>query len=71
MKYANIENTEIGDIVSVPINGEMFHDEQFCLDYEVVIALKCKLKREDQVVGVGQEPMLEYLPFVDGMALKK
>lgn len=71
MKWATRENTEIGDTVLVPIHGEMWHDEQICLEYEVVVALRTKIKPDGQIVGEGQEPLPEYLPFVDGMALVK
>ncbi len=69
--FATPKNTKIGEIVGVPLNNESGHDEQFCLDYEVVLALRTKIKPEEQVVGVGQEPLPEYLPFTNEIAYKK
>lgn len=73
MNYANKNNTKIGDIVRVPLNGEIesMHDEIFMLDYEVVLALRAKTKPEEQMVATGQEPLPEWLPFIDGMAIKQ
>lgn len=71
MTWASPENTKIGESVLVPIQGEFMSDEQICLEYEVVLALRCKVKPEDQIVGTGQPALPEYLPFNDQMAFKK
>lgn len=68
MKFVNKNNVKVGDTVLVPINGEMFHDEQICLEYEVVMALHTRIKPEDQIVGDGQDPLPEWLPLIDGIA---
>lgn len=70
MRFATRKNTKLGDIVRVPLNGEEFYEEQFTLDYEVVLALRAKVKPEDQMVGEGKEPLPEWLPFTDEMAYK-
>jgi hypothetical protein len=61
---------EIGDKVLIPINGEFMHEEQICLEYEVVKAFRCKVQPEDQVVAEGQEPMPEWLPYDEEMPVK-
>lgn len=71
MIYATPENSNIGDTVLIPINGEFMHDEQFCIEYEVVLALKAKVKPEDQIVGDKQEPLPEYFLFQDEIAYKQ
>lgn len=68
MKYANQDNTEVGDTVLVPLQGEFMHDEQICIEYEVVVALRAKTKPDKQVVGTNQEPLPEWMPFNDDIA---
>ena len=68
MKYATKQNTKIGDSVLVPLNGEFMHDEQICLEYEVVLALKCKIPKEKQIVGSGQKELPQLIEFNDEMA---
>jgi hypothetical protein len=70
MRQATKENTAIGEIVWVPIQGEFMKKEQIYIEYEVVIALKCKLKPEQQIVGSNEKPMPEYLEFNNEMAYK-
>ena len=71
MRSATKENTEIGEAVLVPIHGETLNlDVQIHIEYEVVIALRCKVKPEDQIVGSDQEAMPEYIEFNDQMAYK-
>lgn len=70
MRQATKENTTIGETVIVPIQGEFMEKEQICLEYEVVIALKCKVKPENQIVGSDELPMPEYLEFNNEMAYK-
>ncbi len=71
MEYATNKNTEIGDIVSIPINGEHMYDEQMCMDYEIVKCFKLVTPTEDQIVGTDQEPLPEYILFNEEMAYKK
>ncbi len=59
MKYATKENSQIGDTVLVPLEGEWMEDEQICTEYEIVLALKRK---------GNNYSMSEYLPFNDEMA---
>ncbi len=69
MKFATRENTKVGDTVLIPINNEWMEDEQICLEYEVVLALK--LKSKDQIVGKDQEPLREFYEFRDDLAYLK
>lgn len=66
MTYATRQNSKEGDVVLVPLNNEFWEDEPLCQTYEIVTVLK--LKGEQTVVPVGQEPLPEYLPFTDEMA---
>lgn len=71
MKPATKQNTEIGEAVLVPIHGETLNlDVQIHIEYEVVIALRCKVKPEDQIIGTNQKPMPEFIEFNDEMAYK-
>lgn len=65
MKYAKPADTHLGDIISVPINGEFMEDEQICQKYEVVKALKCLTPVSEQIVATGEEPMPLLLEFTD------
>ena len=69
MIYAKPDNTEVGQTVSVPINGKFMHDEQICQEYVVVKALKCLTPQSGQIVGTGEEPMPMLLEFTDETAL--
>lgn len=71
MRYATPQNTNIGDTVNIPIEGEFMHDEQLCIEYEVVLALRAKIKPEDQIVGDGQPPLKEWYLFTNEIAYKK
>jgi len=71
MEYATQENTQIGDTVLIPIQGEFMHDEQICIEYEVILALKAKVKPNKQVIGIGQEPLPEFIEFRDDMAYRQ
>lgn len=68
--YATKENTEIGDTVLVPLQGEFMEDEQICEEYEVVLALKKKV-HPSKILGTGQEQNPQYILFTDEVALKR
>lgn len=70
MQYATPQNTEIGETVLIPLQNEFMHDEQICIEYEVILALKAKIKPNKQVVGAGQEPLPEIMPFIYDMFYK-
>lgn len=40
MKDARGKEIKVGDVISIPLNGEEFHDEQICLKYDVILAFK-------------------------------
>jgi len=65
MKYAKAEDCYLGDIISVPIDGEYMQDEQICQSYEVVKALKCRTPQSEQIVAKGEQPMPLLLEFTD------
>tara|TARA_R100001086_G_scaffold170822_2_gene93340 strand:- start:1636 stop:1875 length:240 start_codon:yes stop_codon:yes gene_type:complete len=79
MTWATPANTSVGDSVLVPLQNEFMQKEQICIEYEVVrrdsykrkLALRCKVKPEDQIVGTGQPPLPEYLPFTGQEGYKK
>jgi len=65
MKYAKVKDLYIGDIVSVPINGEMMQEEQICQDYIVVKALKCMTPPQEQIIATGEKCMPMLLELTD------
>lgn len=69
MKYATKENTKIGDTVLIPIDGEWLGKEQIMIEHEVVMAFKCKIKPEDQIIGSGYTALPELREFYDDIAL--
>lgn len=71
MTWASPKNSKLGDKVLVPLQNEFMSDEQICLEYEVVLALRCNVKPEDQIVGSGQKPLPEFLPFTGQEGFKK
>lgn len=71
MKYATKQNTKVGDVVLIPIEGEWMHDEQIMVEHEVVMAFKCLVKPEDQIVGSGHKPLPLLAEFHDDIAYRK
>jgi len=68
--FATHKNTEIGDKVCIPINGEMYHEEQICVEYEIIKCFRATIKPSEQIVGTEQEPLPEFIPFDEEMAYK-
>lgn len=68
MKYATRENTKVGDTVLIPLNGEWMEDEQIMVEHEVVLAFRCKISPDKQIVGKGQAPLPLLREFNDETA---
>ena len=70
MDYVKPEDTELGDILLVPIHGEFMNREQICQKYKVVKALECLTPAKEQIVVNGEEPMPQLMPLIEGIAIK-
>lgn len=71
MKYVTKQNAQVGDKVLVPLNNEWMHDEQLMYEHEVVLALKCNVPPDEQVVGVDQDPLPAIQELNDDIAIFK
>ena len=71
MKYANKHNVSVGDIVSIPIHAEFMSEQQICLNYEVVLALKCCCKEDEQIVATGEQPLPVLIELLPDLAILK
>ncbi len=70
MRYVTHENYKLGEKVLIPINGEWMQDGQIMCEYEIVLAFKCKVPEEEQIVGEGRDPLPQLMEFHDDIAYK-
>lgn len=70
MIYATKQNTKVGDTVLIPIEGQWMSDEQIMLEHEVILAFKCKVPADKQIVETGLKPLPELSEFHDDIALR-